>query len=971
MRYLTRALPPRTEAYAFSQTGKEEGWRQLGITPVTYPPKDNHRALPEAINAWVRRVNATPIEKQNRISSIAKTEPPLSPIDGTYVDWALSIPETLRYFLNVAKPHVWSRWLSDNGFFSALMAATHDDCAPLWSSWLAESIKTEHGDILLDLLQESSTSPNSLIWWDIWRILSKDYSSVHSARKYLTILLANASAVHDNAERLSSMLPELISVDRDAAIHAFEFLTQTKTEVSNRFSFLGNDWPLQIEVRPLGDPYWLHQAWGMLRQKLEDDTNRLLQLAISRINTSVSAYMLFEDGLEDDISRKRDSIDDEANDEEPAGGLNIIIDIARDLLRESAKQNPKGTLHQINWMLDQKHKILQRLAIDALGHDTTYNPKVSLGIILTRRLLFSYDLMPEVFNLLKIKYHAADSATANKVIHQAQTSRPGRHDAQLNRYARYNLLLWLKTCAPAHRPTADAFDQIQKANPNFSPREHPNLHSWIKVGDWHEDDYQPTGQLRGMSAVDIIGTVPASGLSNAAEKATRNWIRELLLACNDEPPEFVRDVLREFSLVNTWNVNVWSSLLNLLTEKGGATNTTGVLDLVASHPHSGMLAGDIRRLLEKYWSTLDVSLGTAEKIKEQLKFVFMLWLAAADDNSLYPEKSGPTLEWAINEPRGNLALAYMNGLIKYANSSKDSQISSNHFSALEIMLETSESPSDPTSVIVSSQPSWLLTLDRDWCISRLMPLFQWVSNQKVSASKSWEGFLHWGRWSPDLIDLLAEEVRTSLTSIRSLLPNSVERFVHHHAAVFMFPLGTREEHWPDVLISSANTKELLQWNDSLVQRLNTEDSTAQSELWVKFSNYWRRRIRGLPIQLKPEEVSSLAKCLTIEGVQAKDVVQLLLDSPVPTASRFGSTRSKIIENLPVEDDADSSATIMARLLEAESHVTYRLSMLISTSRRLFELKANGALLVVQQLIRLGVPGAIDLAREFTKPASDT
>lgn len=974
MRYLTRALPPKTEAYAFAEVGKEEGWRRLGITPVTYPPVDNHRALPEAINAWVKRATAMPLEKQRRVSSIAARTPPLGPIDSTYIDWALSRPETLRYFLDAAKPHVWVNWLSDNGYLTSVLSSREpDDCAQLWSSWLAEMMKTEHAGDLLVLLQKSEVASGSLIWWDVWRSLASSYSDVPNARQYLLMLISTAG--DEYAERLSSMLPELVEADRFAGLHAFEFLLQVKSVVSKGYSFLVEGWPVQLNVSVLGETYWLRQAWEILRASLEDDAERLISCTLFQIVSAVNAHRLF-DGVDgrDAISRHRQVVGVNVDDDQFAdsGGIDILIDVARDALRAKVEAGPSKTLHYLDELLGHDYDIVRRLAVDALGYGEAYQSDKAIGLILKHRLLFDHELKPEIFALLKAKYGSASPAVRQRVIRKALTGRVGYDRPSSNRYVRFNLLYWLTTCAPDDRTTKISFEKIQEQNPTFLPREHPNLHSWITAGAWARDDFQATGVLRGRDSSDAVDSFPAeSANSVSGDIAVINWTKEVLLACADRPLGFVVEVLIELCRREIWNIDAWSSLLNLLADREGLEISTEVLELVLRNPNSPKLSTQVRRMQEKYWSSLQENSSTDDELRRQLQMIFSLWEEASDNDPPRDASLGPTLDWAINEPRGDLTLTYLNGLIKLVNRLVEANVDAIQKSALEEMIKTSSLVGDPSAVILGGQPSWLLAMERDWCVSHLVPRFDWSRSGEYSAAKFWEGFLHWGRWTPDLADLLAGIMRVSLPQIRRNLPKSVHAFIRHHAALFMFfPNDVTDVHWPDALINAAHSRELTQWNEALVRLLESDDEPRQVEVWSKFSGYWRRRIDGLPKPLKADEVSILAKCLFAKGVKVAEVADLLMDSPLCAPSRSGHTRHKIFEALPVDADPASSATIIARLLRAETHAGYNDTSLIAIARRLHELKAPDASKVVQELIRLGVFGAVELAAEIENGESD-
>ena len=171
-------------------------------------------------------------------------------------------------------------------------------------------------------------------------------------------------------------------------------------------------------------------------------------------------------------------------------------------------------------------------------------------------------------------------------------------------YERYNLLYWLTRIAPDCSETKARFGEFSRKHPEFGPREHPDMGSWIgkvKVG-WESPiaaaellSKPPEEQLDFLISFRTVDPMGPSreGLLSELRKAVANrydWGMELLDALKRRG-SWETDLLK--AIVDAWGQadlapSQWDEVLCFLLE------TDGVIPLVA-HEASRLLENGISR----------------------------------------------------------------------------------------------------------------------------------------------------------------------------------------------------------------------------------------------------------------------------------------------------------------------------------------------------------------------------------------
>jgi SIR2-like domain len=129
MRYLARAFGGSVSGargrFALIASGEDGDWSSLGIEAIPYPKRrgpNRHRALSEALKAWVSHARMGALDHERRIADIVQYPPPLEPDLVDYMRAVLADPVTMRFFVRHASGPEWLRWAEERGAFASLVA---------------------------------------------------------------------------------------------------------------------------------------------------------------------------------------------------------------------------------------------------------------------------------------------------------------------------------------------------------------------------------------------------------------------------------------------------------------------------------------------------------------------------------------------------------------------------------------------------------------------------------------------------------------------------------------------------------------------------------------------------------------------------------------------------------------------------------------------------------------------------------
>ncbi|AZT99631.1 SIR2 family protein [Brevibacterium linens] len=504
MKYLARGLPPSTKRFALTHEPRDQKWKDLRITPVEYPSKHHHAALPKALNAWSQRLEMKQLDHRARVQEIAAGGSPKMPVEDDYLASALSTPTGVRAFSEIARGHEWLPWIEQQPAFLSLFTpeVQRTDTSQILARWFADNYVadtrlsdlalatlTRHGPVVsAQLLEEVAYAAFNL------RDTSVDLSSKWSVivthalqTQYRTFGPAWAIAANSSLSN-ASVLPLL----RQAL--------QPRLQLSV-------DQPWYLDEKEAGERVNIGINWAGSDQDLDE----LLEHA--RKNPSISATSMLHiveqcmTGAHELLaacginmpganwSYRRSAIEPHAQDQNGANYFeNKLIDILRDASTELVNRDRTVMLR---W-LHSDFILFRRIGLHLITEISALGAHEKLDLFLEGPHLYDLLCKHETFRLLAAIAPNLDENDRSRLLSQVLEGPPqsgGDNDEQGELHDRriFDIVDWLSQHVNGWSEADESIHDIRKRRPTFKARLHPDFNSWTESG-WVEDNAPFTAQ---------------------------------------------------------------------------------------------------------------------------------------------------------------------------------------------------------------------------------------------------------------------------------------------------------------------------------------------------------------------------------------------------------------------------------------------------------------------------------------------
>ncbi|GAB2727114.1 SIR2 family protein [Arthrobacter bambusae] len=986
MRYLTRALPRGREHFAFTPPSGEASWSSLGITPIPYPTDNNHEALQVAVEELAARASQDHVTHAQRIGRIVKKGFPLTPADESYIRGVCSRIETLRIFADVAEPSAWLDWVITGSMIEDLFeinAPLDFDKALVWSEWVCRSVFSPAPFAVLKLVNDHGGIFPEALWWALWRALFMQYPQAVVAGQYLTLLMDSAGTAGQRRQ-LSMLFSKIADIDTDGAIRLLVRSLEPKPQfapyVPDILAY--EDFGLQLDFRTFGNDDEIRAGWAKLEPLLSSAQRlSLLITSIAYLESAskASRHSMKADWRQDIISGSRNLIDGDEIDRNRLG-VGVLIDVCRDLLVDICRDGQKHVggaskvaIGTLNLLLRSEFPICQRLGLHALAKTGVLAADCVLDLIIELGMLFDYRLNLELQQVLSSSVRHSSNDAKRLVVHHVLTYPLEATDN--TELERYRVLSRLQDSDPGNRPISEALARLREANPGLLP-----LHASTRRGRSSdlspfrdEPLYEPSGVLRGASPNDIAAAV-SQWHSKPAEPAP-DWLSELRFRAGEEQTWAI-DVLAELSTCETWTTTVWEALLEGIADHPLA-DASSILRSVDPNPDKEALAPAIFDALSSAWGREGWVEIPKAVMESELSLLFELWRKVEGEAPwvLDIDSESPTLRH-LTDPRGTFAYLYLFRLEQLNYISTGRQFSELIRSQLTAMLGRGAKDLDATLVLFGQSAGFLAKGDKLWARQGLIRLFDW-RRHPAEAPLMWRGFFSQGAWNgywprggeqSPLALRLEPLMRVALPWMRENLPSDVDRYIFNHALLYAFGLGDAQEiQWADPLLVNVSPAELGTWIEAIGRNLRT-DRPAVAAMRERLSQFWLRRIRGLPTPMSGAESAALSSWLVASEDAFIAFQEQFMNSPAPQPIDDQTPRGLIdIDSLPVMAYPLETARVLTKLLKGVTNGYW----LFERARRIGQqLQKNGhsaaAAGIFEQLLRLGDSESLSLVSRNTQ-----
>ena len=883
MQYLARSLGREGRRFVFTHQADSREWRRLGLRPVQYPVIDrSHLALVDGLERWAELTAWGRLVHRRRIAELVSNGPPTIPEEVSYLEHALGHPERVVYFTERARGSDWLLWAAGRPEFDQLFdpsVSSDEDrtVTQALTGWVTDHfIMVENESPTALRLLRSRLWPPAL--WDTLarRLFAQKQRVADWQVPWLVLVLHRSPAEHTNL--LDMLLCEESWQDRpDLALMLFEHRTRPLPRPGPDFGE-PNEAP-RFEVAFAGDDHWLDEAWKkVFIPLLPQHAPELLDLAVRQLRDAYRLAQALHPGF-DTLAFGRSAIEPHPQDRFREAA-DVLIDAARDSLEHLLHASPHEAAAAVERLARAKVPILRRLAVHAWRQRQDRTPDDKLRWILDENLLYDLDLQHEVYMLLEDTLALASDDLVGALLEKAKD---GPQDmAEHSPYVPYNLLAWLHRVAPDNATIADQFARLQEQNPEFAPREDPDLNMTMTSGSVENAEPFTREELHALiqsNPAEAYAGMQSYAATNEFQLTGPTWTGALnaLQGCvNHYPGDGIRlaDVLApddddvRKTIIRAWgSANLSSAPEQASTEEPDEENPPhshnvtpdDVLTVIESWPRDAVRSAVANMLARG---------GTAEHptawhtLKRARRLATDLWPTTEvagnilDSDDRYFE--------AINHPAGDLAQFWINVVAHEWRTHTDtwSGIPDDLQAELDRMVHDQSRNGRLARVLLSTRLRFFTGADSGWAKSRLMPLFAWDRDPTdlSEARGVWRSFLKFGQYDDQILaDGLLDLMLATMRRANDLGNDDAIAHLGRQLATVALKSSLDPRGWLSSLTTDAPSLLNLAWIRSVSRQLSEmepDDATAQWNRWIR--QYWTERIESLPRPLTRDEASAMA-----------------------------------------------------------------------------------------------------------------
>jgi hypothetical protein len=922
MRYLTLGLPSGAPLYAFERTSRanDPDWARLGVT--TIPFGEDFDNVPKALSAWNARARMGQLDHRSRVEALVDGGTSLTPVDRDYLAARVSVPDGARDFVgsvekltDVAAKVEWLTWAESHPAFRELFAPREvSDAAAILGNWFLNDFVSSpelHGaafQTLERLGQRLSDHFFRGACYAIWKLDEKNAVVAERWRAFLATSIPGQSAPLDG-DLLLPFLHDATTLGAVTLRAALRPLLKLKRRL-----FVG-DGDTSTEL-PDARVTWAVEEYALtphLLQAVADAPAGDSRIGYVLEESLASAYDLLlayhGDQNWDQLSRNRSAIEPHGQDEfrEP---LDALVDALREYGAKAITAAPD--LADRWW--SREHALFQRLALHLIAVDNSRSHDGKLEWALSRTNLYPDHTKHELFQLLAVALPGASAELRARVLAAAADGPDYRDDLEDRErhisYAKYNLLVWLSASTPDWKEAADALAAVQKANPDFEPREHPDLDMWMSGGVW--------GGKLPLAPEEFITRLSESASSALDGLLERDYAeRRFEEPTWDDALSLVRQAVAKRPDVG---LSLWAEIRGRseLGERGDdllrATASGWTNAALGEHgeeivEHVASMAGDLRNAHE-------IGRFLQEQIERQIDSDETPTIAAMralaqklwdSQGAHFSHEHSDPLSIAplwLNSWPGSLAQYWPQEIDRRWRHEREgwTGLNDEERAALVALLSGPRAALDATQPAIARFLQFLFAADADFATRHVLPLFR----EADSAVLAWHSYLHSPRWDDKLLAAgLLESMNEQWDRLDQLGDQGHRQQFFGFVTAILSWAGIDEDTRRSVLrrsVTGANGAHAADFAAS-VARFLTGESIDGAQIWDRWMRgHLTDRLNGVPRTASAEELIRWTNAVPHLGDAIPEAVALLsgkgigfgdewfiLEIPEATLQAHGST----------------------------------------------------------------------------------
>ena len=899
MTYLSRALPASDVAGRFALTDLEGNWRALGVTPVRFTKGIGTAAFDElyvGVQKLADRATRGALDWKSRIAELGQREPPTDPEAIDEIDQALREEYTTRFLTEVVREPAWVLWLNGRKHFDALFelpSLSKKDKLLAW--WLAEHFAVQCADTLFAVTAQHTLQLNPDFWWAVGRaICSKDKDNVLATpvfRRWMAILFATAPA-HVSSHMWLLLAEECGRRDCvDLGLQLFLAMCRHSLTLKLRTERPGDDATddarrIEPDCALRSDHWSLNKVWAeQLRSRLEQHAKPLLAalvLEFERIHNHLALWNN-ADSRWDPTCYHRHAIEAHEQDSYPEA-IDVLIDAARDSLELLVSTNDPLAPQWIETMASSEAPLLRRLAIHAVGLQTSETSDSRIEWILDRFGLYGFVEHHEVHHALASNYAAASDAVRERVIravldYEASTTTFGNWSTEeLTAWSHLEWLCWLLKAKPDCSLAQAALSAIQAKHPDWRPSEHPDFTSWTGVGAWR-------GTPSPWSAEQLLTWKPAEKLDEIVSYTQPDRFG----SGRDGLHDSVRDACMQnfgwgFELADAliirgeWSSDLWPNvMIGLRSSSIGQDGWSRLIEIVGREELSLKFPHDVAQVLLSLVSGGEDTV-TPDLLERANRIGLMLWQALPVNSD-----DGSVEDWislAINRSAGVIVQFWLRGLwIRLRHlGEQNTGLPAEYLEWFTLAIEDTTPNGGMARSLLASQLSHLYRADEAWARITLVPWFSGADSARLE--QAWSGFLVWGHLSQQVADDLTPAFVQAIPRLAGWPKTRHRRFIEYFVSLAVFYVDDPRKDLLPALFGGASSEDRTSFALQLGYFLRQLAPDTKAHLWENWlSQYWQDRLKGLLAPLSDDEVHAMLAWLPHMDAILPDSVRLAIQCP--------------------------------------------------------------------------------------------
>lgn len=959
MRYLALGLPSGTPRFAFTsaQEAKESKWTRLDVEAISYPVQDNdHSSLVAALEAWDVRVRMGQTDHRARMEEIVAGGPTTTPVDQDYIVSRINTVEGAREFARAVSAVgaglqvAWLRWAESLPEIKALFEGKAEDAASrILATWFCHTFIVSpdlHGAALQTVQRLGQSLGNHFFHTACWAANELWARDEEAGRRWKAFL---ASSVQGHSapvltETLLAHLPGAHAED----VAVLRAALRPSLKLKRRWTFDSPSEPTIIpdaEVHLSTDP---ESLTAHIQHSVQGRTPGDLVLGTILEDTLSTAYDLLNafsgESVWDALSFRRTAIEPHEQDQFPEP-IDAVIDGLR-IYGEKALPY-RTELIERWWALGKT--LFRRLALHLLTIDQSRTSDEKIAWLLDQSILYESDLKHESYRVLEATTAEASHETHHRLLQAAQAgpSIPGDEPErdQHVAYATYNLLVWLNRVAPRWPEADAALAAIKSANPEFEPREHPDVNNWMTSGTWggklpvEPEDFARSFDAKPIATFDdvLARDYSVRTLGEPTWEDALSMIRQVVESRPDIGEQLCRLVDERTSLGSKA-----VALTQAIIEGWGRADLEGVAESVLAR---------VALQVSNLENARSVSRFLLEQIRSQVesdetpthaamrKIAGDLWerqvhlFTHSEDADL--TSFAPLY---LNSWPGDLAQFWLGELDRRWRKQRDNWSGLNHLErqALTQLLDGPAQALDAIVPALARELYFLFAADPLFTTEHLIPLFK----QDKLGPLAWSSYLHHPRINDKMLASgMLDSVVAAWSQLEMLGNNSLRnQFFGLVASIASFAGITPEERQNllDQSVLASDGAHASAFAATVVRFLQGEKIVGSAiwKLWLR--DHVTSRLNGLPRTALAKEVRNWADIVPFLGPDIREASKLFSDRHVALNHRYYSP--EFFKGLSPEHGSDVISYFSERMRNTPSDngvLAHQIRMLVVALRAKF------------------------------------